>query len=117
MLVVLLDVDGTLASAGGPILGYQVEKLNRPDITWGILSSRSKEGSQEACDALGIEPAFIEVCRVDMRAEELLLLKERHPADRYVYVADREVDRQEALKAGWEFCFAHKFEQLLEEVT
>lgn len=116
--VVAFDVDGTLLCAGGGVSAEQLAHLNCPDVVWGILSSRSVEGSKGACDTLGMEPAFIENCRVDMRAEELLLLMVRFPdADRYIYVADRDVDRQEALRAGWEFVFHHRFGELLEEIV
>jgi len=118
MLLLALDVDGTLSSAGGPITGEQLQRLDRPDVIWGILSSRSKQGSEDACRALGVEPAFYEVCRVDMRSEELKLLREQHPdAERYIYVADRDIDRQEALRASWEFYYAFRFDDLLEELS
>ncbi|GAI83109.1 unnamed protein product, partial [marine sediment metagenome] len=53
-------------------------------------------------------------CRIDMRTEELLYLKSNYPNfGRYIYVADRDIDRNEALAAGWEFCLAHNFGKLL----
>lgn len=113
MLLVTLDVDGTLESAGGPISGDLIrQKLDRPEVRWGILSSRSVERSSEACRSLGVAPAFVRVCRVDMRAEELNQIREEFPGfDQYVYVADRSIDRAEALRAGWTFCWAHAFER------
>ncbi|MFH1484915.1 MAG: hypothetical protein ABIH46_02495 [Chloroflexota bacterium] len=117
MHLIALDVDGTLASAGGLVDAAQIERAAKI-ATWGILSSRSIEGSMEACKALGVEPAFVENCRVDMRCEELKLLMERYPgAETYIYVADRDVDRAEALRAGWDFRFHHRFGELLEEIV
>ena len=111
MLLAVLDVDGTLESAGGPISGDLIrEKLDRPEVRWGILSSRSVERSREACHALGVSPVFVRVCRVDMRAEELNQIREEFPGfDEYIYVADRLIDRAEAARAGWTFCWAHAF--------
>jgi hypothetical protein len=113
--LVALDVDGTLETAGGPVELADLAELP----FWGILSSRSIERAAETLKRrthLVLEPMFIEVCRVDMRKEELTYLKSEYPGyARYIYVADREVDRSEALAAGWEFCFAHKFKDLIKE--
>ena len=98
------DVDGTLDTAGGCI------KLAwlKPIKDWGILSSKSVTASKRVLKKL--KPMFIEVCRVNMRAEELLFLKEKYPGyKRYIYIADREIDRSETIRAGWEFCFAHQW--------
>ena len=103
----VFDIDGTLETAGGVIKLADIKSLKH----WGILSSRAINGSKQATGQL--KPLFIEVCRVDMRAEELKLLKGKYPNyGRYIYIADREVDKSEALRASWEFCFAHtwKFE-------
>lgn len=108
--LLVFDIDGTLETAGGPVKLSDLANLTN----WGILSSRSKERAKEAIPNL--EPLFIEVCRVDMRKEELLHIKNSFPNfDRYIYVADRDIDRSEALAAGWEFYFAHNFGKLLEE--
>ena len=110
-LVLALDIDGTIFSAGGPIESSDIKSLENKDIFWGILSSRSKERAKEACDAMGIKPKFIEVCRVSMRAEELGDLAEHYRAKEHIYVADRDIDRQEAKKAGWRFIFASHFRE------
>ncbi len=108
MVLVAIDVDGTLASAGGPVTRDMVKRLESKGARWGILSSRSEERSREACKALDIQPEFIKVCRVDMRAEELAQLQAEMPQfGRYVYVADRDIDRKEAKRAGWRFVPAH----------
>ena len=108
--LLVFDVDGTFETAGGPVKLSSLAKLTN----WGILSSRSRERAKEA--TLRLEPLFIEVCRVDMRKEELLQIKNNYPNfGRYIYVADREIDRSEALAAGWEFYFAHNFGKLLQE--
>jgi len=107
--LVVLDIDGTISSAGGPIEAEDIKALEGKAITWGILSARSQERAKEACDAMGITPHFIETCRVDMRAEELNDLAKRYQSDQYIYVADREVDHKETKRAGWRFIFAPNF--------
>lgn len=110
--LLVFDVDGTLETSGGPVKLSSLARLT----SWGILSSRSRERAKEAIPNL--EPLFIEVCRVDMRTEELLRIKNNYPNfGRYIYVADRDIDRSEALAAGWEFCFGHNLGKLLRELT
>lgn len=110
MILIALDIDGTLASAGGPVTGEAIrEKLYRDNIAWGIVSSRSVERSREACDALGVTPAFIKVCRVEQRAEELREVAEEYLAEKKIYVADRGIDKLEAERAGWSFSYAAEF--------
>jgi len=109
--LVLLDIDGTILSAGGPIEAQDIKALEGKSILWGILSSRSKERAKEACDAMGIDPSFIETCRIDQRAEELKDIASRFEANEYIYVADREIDRQETKRAGWRFILASGFRE------
>lgn len=110
--LVAIDVDGTISSAGGPVEANDIRALENKGIIWGILSSRSKDRSNEACEAIGIKPHFIEVCRIDQRAEELGELASRYKAAEYIYVADREVDYKEAKLAGWRFIFASSFREV-----
>ena len=117
-VLVVFDVDGTLSSSAGSVTAGQVHELEALGIRWGILSSRSRARSQEACDILGLKPQFINICRVDGRTEELRMLKGYFPREtRRIYVADREIDKQEALRAGWEFCFASEMDGLLKELN
>lgn len=109
--LVAIDVDGTISSAGGPIEARDVRAIVEKNIMWGILSSRSRDRAMEACNQMGIAPAFCETCRVDMRAEELMELANRYKANEYIYVADREVDYKEAKRAGWRFIFAPRFRE------
>jgi len=107
--LLVFDIDGTLETAGGPVKLSSLAKLTN----WGILSSRSSERAKAA--TFSLEPFFIEVCRIDMRKEELLQIKNNYPNfSRYIYVADRDIDRSEALSAGWEFYYAHNFDKLLQ---
>jgi len=107
--LVIFDIDGTIASAGGPIEASDIKLLEAKGILWGILSSRSRRRAIEACEAIGVKPSFIGVCRVDMRSEELKDMVKRFQFDEYIYVADREIDRQEAKQAGWHFILASNF--------
>ena len=112
--MVAIDVDGTLASSAGPVTKAHIKALEKQGIRWGILSSRSQERSLAACRELGICPAFVMVCRIDHRAEELRQLKEAYPDENiYIYIADTERDHQEALAAGWDFVFAQDIERFL----
>lgn len=111
--LVVLDIDGTISSAGGPVEAEDIKALEGKAITWGILSSRSPERAKEACEAMGVEPSFIETCRVNMRAEEMNNLAKRYPSDQYIYVADREADYKEAKRAGWCFIFASNFRRTI----
>ena len=115
----VFDMDGTLSSAGGPVTAQQVRYLRTP---WGILSSRNQLRSIEACTQMGLVLApycqFIETCRVNMRAEELRMLREKYPGfARYIYVADRERDKAEAELTGWRFVYAKDFEAFLKEMN
>jgi len=110
MVLVALDVDGTLAGSSGPITSEMVRQLGEKGVFWGILSSRAPERSKEVTSAMAIEPSFIRTCRVYQRAEELKALREEFPGyDRYIYVADAPQDRDETLRAGWDFCFAQDY--------
>lgn len=108
--LVVFDIDGTVAGAGGPVTAEQIQGLKEQGHSWGILSSRSPERSRQATDAMGLSPGFIRSCRVYQRAEELKALREECPEyGRYIYVADAPQDREEAIKAGWAFIFAGQF--------
>ena len=109
--LVVFDVDGVLASAGGTVTGQQLSALS---CAWGILSSRSQARALDALQELGLVHGcpyeFIEVCRVSQRAEELRMIREKYPGfTEYVYVADRERDKAEAELAGWQFVNANDF--------
>lgn len=89
----------------------QVRALQQKGVVWGILSSRTVERSKAAVDAMNLVPHFIRNCRVYQRAEELNALRLEFPDyDRYLYVADTKEDRDETLRAGWEYCSPKEFD-------
>lgn len=117
---IAFDVDGTLNPAGGPVYIDDIKKFlaKNPENQWGIVSSRSVQRSREVIPE-DLECEHVIVCRVDMRAEELIRLrrfvKEDKPYqfEKFVYVADRQVDGEEARRAGWIFVMAKNFTRYL----
>lgn len=112
--LVALDVDATLSGSSGPVTTEMIKRLNEKGIFWGILSSRSRDRAKMVTDAMGITPQFFRNCRVYQRAEELNALSDEFPGGRYIYVADTPQDEEETLRAGWHFCYASKFGDLLD---
>lgn len=112
--LVALDVDGTLSGSSGPVTTEMVKKLDEKGIFWGILCSRSPDRAKMVTDDMGITPCFFRNCRVYQRAEELVALSDEFSGGRYIYVADTPQDEEETLRAGWQFCHASKFEELLD---
>ena len=114
-----IDVDGTLETAGGAVRFADISKFVEKGHGWGVLSSRSVQRSKEA---LSLDCEDVYVCRVDMRAEELIELKRvimaRYPDryDNFIYVADRQIDQAEAFRAAWYFCFGRNFARFVELV-
>ena len=112
-----LDIDGTVETAGGGARFADIAKFVGKGNGWGVLSSRSVKRSKEA---LAMDCDDVYVCRVDMRAEELIELKKvikaKYPDkyDKFVYVADRQIDQAEALRAGWYFCYGRNFTRFVE---
>ncbi len=86
---------------------------------WAIVSSRSEQRSREAIPS-GFGCETVVVCRVDMRAEELIQLRRTVKAenpnkyDKFLYVADRQSDGDEAKLACWFFCLARNFARYVE---
>jgi len=114
--LIAFDVDGTLSGWQGSITAKQINKLNRENVTWGILCSRPIESSTQVCCDIGINPHFIRQCEVDHRASYLRQLANDYPTQFTVYVADRDIDRQEALRAGWEFYYQQEMNNLLNRI-
>ena len=114
--LVALDIDGTWTGFQGLITVEQINKLVRSNVKWGILCSRSFEDSLEECKKLGMSPLFIKQCEIDHRAPYLRQLATDYPAQFSVYVADRDIDKQEAIRAGWEFYYPHEMDELIHRV-
>jgi len=113
--LVAIDVDGTLSGSSGPISTEMIKRLNEKGIFWGILCSRSRDRTKMVTDEMKIQPRFTEVCRVYQRCEELRVLRDEFSGyQQYIYVADTPQDEEETLKAGWRFCYASRFEELLD---
>ena len=109
-------VDGALYGYDGYVTVEQINKLVRSNVKWGILCSRSFEDSLEECKNLDISPLFIKQCEIDHRAPYLRQLATDYPAQFSVYVADRDIDKQEAIRAGWEFYYPHEMDELIHRV-
>ena len=111
MLLVAIDIDGTIEAGGGPVTAEMVRRIQEKGAFWGVLSARAVGHAKEAVDAMNLVPHFIRNCRVYQRAEELNALRLEFPDyDRYVYIADTKEDEQETLRAGWEYCTPEEFD-------
>jgi len=108
-MLFVFDVDGTLKASQGPIDGQHMS-----GVEFGIVSSRSRARSMNACNELGVVPKFVICCRVVSRAEELGQVDRMFPIRRTIYVADMEGDKREAIRAGWDFMFPNEFIRSLE---
>jgi len=115
--LVAFDIDGTFSDIQGSVTTDQISKLSKSNIIWGILCSRSVENSAQVCNELGIVPYYIRQCEVDHRAPYLRQLANDYPTQFTVYVADRDIDKQEALRAGWEFYYPWEMETLIHRVS
>jgi hypothetical protein len=115
--VLAFDIDGTLAGYQGSITIDQIRRAWRQNVIPGILSSRPIASSLEVCRAIGFNAQFVRQCPVDNRAASLRQLANDIHRQFYIYVADREQDRLDALRAGWEHYYPWEFESLIGRIA
>lgn len=101
------DIDGTLKGSETNPGIIAAEHIGDKEFV--IVSSRSRNRSQEVCDKIGIKPLKIYCCRIVSRAEELNRVDRDFPLRRTTYIADSITDKEEAILAGWEFMFPDQF--------
>lgn len=114
--VIAFDVDGVFRGYQGSVTSEQLSKLHRPNTSLGILCSRDIKRSVEVCWEMSMYYSFIRQCEVDHRAPYLRQLANDIRRQFYVYVADREVDKAEALRAGWDFYYPWELDDLIARV-
>ena len=98
-ILISFDIDGTLETGDppGPITMDMVRKALELGFVVGSCSDRSTTAQQAMWDKHNIEPHFVSPKHM------LDALKERFPADKYVHIGDRELDRQFAERADFDF--------------
>ncbi|MBM2826855.1 MAG: hypothetical protein HW403_919 [Dehalococcoidia bacterium] len=102
--LISFDIDGTL-EVGDPPGGITLEMVRRAQsfgFLIGSCSDRAPSAQQALWDRANIKPDFVS-------AKHLLGdVKQRLEAERYVHIGDRELDRQFAERAGFEFLWDHE---------
>ena len=98
-VLVSFDIDGTLEAGDppGPITMGMVRKARAHGCIIGSSSDRPLPVQQAIWDRHGIEVSFISA------KQNLPEVKSRFQADVYYHIGDRELDRQFALAAGFQF--------------
>jgi cytidyltransferase-like protein len=116
--VIAFDIDGVFQGYQGSVTAEQLSRLHRENTVLGILCSRDPDSSAKVCWGMSIytPPEFIRQCEVDHRAPYLRQLANDIRRQFYVYVGDREVDKQEALRAGWDFYYHWEIDKLISRV-
>ncbi|MBI3325098.1 MAG: HAD family hydrolase [Nitrospinae bacterium] len=103
-MLISFDIDGTL-EVGDPPGGITMDMVRRAQESGcliGSCSDRTSSGQRAMWDTHNIQ--------VDFVAPKHLLggVKERFDTDRYIHIGDRDLDRQYALEAGFEFMWEHE---------
>ena len=97
--LISFDIDGTL-EVGDPPGSITLDIVRRAfanDIVIGSCSDRSATSQRAIWEKIDIEPHFVAL------KHKLDDVKERFQADRYLHIGDRDLDRQLAEAAGFEF--------------
>ena len=98
-ILLSFDIDGTLESGDppGPVTMEMVRKAQELGCTIGSASDRSLRAQQDMWDRNNIVVDFVS------QKHLLIGIRERFEADYYLHMGDRDLDRQFALEAGFEF--------------
>ena len=98
-ILLSFDIDGTLETGDppGPITLEMVRRAKELGCIIGSASDRSISAQQGMWDRNSIEVDFVSQKHV------LIGIKEKFEADYYLHMGDRELDRQFAREAGFEF--------------
>jgi hypothetical protein len=100
-VLVSFDIDGTMefGDPPGPISPSHVHDLLQRGFIVGCASDRAKSSQAGLWLRHNIELSFLG------GKHQLMGIRERFLADRYVHVGDTDLDRRYALEAGFEFLF------------
>ena len=98
-ILLSIDIDGTLETGDppGPITLEMVRRAKELGCIIGSASDRSIRAQQDMWDKANIEVDFVSNKHV------LIEIKQRFEADYYLHMGDRELDRQFAREAEFEF--------------
>jgi hypothetical protein len=98
-ILLSFDVDGTLETGDppGPVTMDMVRHAQEIGCIIGSASDRSLRAQQDMWDRHNIVVDFVS------QKHLLIGIKERFEADYYLHMGDRDLDRQFALEAGFEF--------------
>jgi len=98
-ILLSFDIDGTLETGDppGPVTLEMVRRAKELGCIIGSASDRSITAQQNMWDKHNIEVDFVSNKHV------LIQIKERFEADYYLHMGDRELDRQFAREAEFEF--------------
>ena len=102
-ILISFDIDGTLevGDPPGPITMDMVRKAQENGFLIGSCSDRSAASQEATWRRHSIAADFVAL------KYRLGDIRVRFEADRYIHVGDRELDRQFAEQAGFEFVWAH----------
>ena len=98
-ILISFDIDGTLevGDPPGPVTWDMVKKARELGCIIGSCSDRSLSSQQLLWERANMEPDFTSLKHL------LGDIKTRFEADWYVHTGDRELDRQFAMEAGFDF--------------
>ncbi|MEX2375562.1 MAG: HAD family hydrolase, partial [Dehalococcoidia bacterium] len=104
--VLSFDIDGTLdlGDPPGPITQAMVLRAKEAGFVIGSCSDRTPVSQQWIWDKMEIDPAFL------ARKHMLEEVKGRFEAEKYVHIGDRDLDKQFAEMAGFDFLWMHEAE-------
>jgi phosphoglycolate phosphatase-like HAD superfamily hydrolase len=103
IFLISFDIDGTLEVGDPPglITMDMVRRAQSHGFVIGSCSDRSASSQQLIWDTHEIEVDFISL------KHRLDDVKERFEAERYLHIGDRDLDKQHAEAAGFEFMWVH----------
>ncbi|MBI2855979.1 MAG: HAD family hydrolase [Chloroflexi bacterium] len=103
-ILVSFDIDGTLevGDPPGPITMDMVRKAQELGCIIGSSSDRSISAQQNMWDRNNIQVDFVSLKHM------LSGIRERFEADCYYHTGDRDLDRQFAREAGFDFWWMHE---------
>lgn len=116
MKLIAFDKDGTLEDAEGCVKINTIKKLRKEGNICGIVSGGEIEERKKWLLERNCEVDFIYQTETDTkRAGTLDYVKKNFlGCEEYIYVADRKVDEEEAIKARWKFYYPQEFMNLVE---
>lgn len=98
-IIYAFDIDGVLTEDEGMEL-YN-ETVGKPGVEVGIVTARDKAETEAFIRDNNLDPAFVDA--VDLKFNELMVIKRASDAEEFVYVGSYIRDRIAARVSGWEY--------------